>query len=151
MFRAFCLSLLVLAGIPGLAQDTSETEPSEGSQIILPGEDSDLTEFKWIKRPLIVFADSPNDPRYIQQMDFITRRLEYLEERDVVVVTDTSPDLRSPIRQQMRPRGFQVVLVDKDGEVFQRKPLPISVREISRLIDKLPMRQQEIRDKRGAS
>jgi hypothetical protein len=151
MFRALCLSLLVLAGFPGLAQDTSETEPAEASQVILPGEESDLTEFKWIKRPLVVFADSPNDPRYIQQMDFITQRLEYLRERDVVVVTDTSPEQRSPIRQRMRPRGFQVVLVDKDGDVFQRKPLPISVRELSRLIDKLPMRQQEIRDGGGAS
>jgi hypothetical protein len=47
---------------------------------------------------------------------------------------------------QLRPRGFMLALVSKDGSVFQRKPAPWDVREISRAIDKLPQRQQEIRD-----
>ena len=34
--------------------------------------------------------------------------------------------------------------LDKDGQVKQRRPLPWDVREISRAIDKLPLRRQEI-------
>ena len=46
----------------------------------------------------------------------------------------------------LRPRGFGLVVMGKDGRVAQRKPTPWSVREISRAIDKLPLRQQELRD-----
>jgi hypothetical protein len=39
-----------------------------------------------------------------------------------------------------------MVLVGKDGQIKLRKPLPWDVREISRVIDKTPLRQQELRD-----
>jgi hypothetical protein len=41
-----------------------------------------------------------------------------------------------------------LILIGKDGQVYLRKPLPWNVREISRSIDKLPQRQQEVRDRR---
>ena len=52
-------------------------------------------------------------------------------------------------RLRLRPRGFMMVLMGKDGEVELRKPAPWSIREISRSIDKMPLRQQEIEDRRG--
>ncbi len=42
-----------------------------------------------------------------------------------------------------------LVLVGKDGSVYLRKPFPWDVRELSRSIDKMPLRQQEMRDRRG--
>ena len=39
-----------------------------------------------------------------------------------------------------------MVLIGKDGGVKLRKPSPWSTREISRSIDKMPMRQREIRE-----
>lgn len=54
------------------------------------------------------------------------------------------------MRQRLRPRGFMLVLIGKDGGVKLRKPVPWDVREISRSIDKFPLRQQEIRDRRAA-
>ena len=51
-----------------------------------------------------------------------------------------------PRRRKFRPRGFMLTLIGKDGEVELRKPFPWDVREISRSIDKMPLRQQEIRD-----
>ena len=53
----------------------------------------------------------------------------------------TSEDLPDPKNR---------VLIGKDGTVYLRKPFPWSVREISRSIDKMPLRQQEIRDRRDA-
>jgi len=38
--------------------------------------------------------------------------------------------------------------VGKDGRVALRKPAPWSVRELSRSIDKMPLRQQEMADRR---
>jgi hypothetical protein len=46
----------------------------------------------------------------------------------------------------MRPRGFMLVLVDKEGQIELRKPFPWDVREITRSIDKMPLRQREIRE-----
>ena len=108
-----------------------------------------LQDFLWIARPLVVFADSPFDPNFQQQMDLLTDRIADLTERDVVVVTDTDPAAETAVREELRPRGFMLALVGKDGSVAFRKPLPWDVRELGRSIDKMPLRQQEIRDRRG--
>ena len=95
-------------------------------------------------RPVVVFADSAADPRFAEQMDLIIAEIERLAERDVVVITDTDPAARSDIRIALRPRGFMLTLVAKDGRVNLRKPNPWSVRELTRAIDKMPLRQQEM-------
>jgi hypothetical protein len=105
-----------------------------------------LAEFQWIARPVVVFADTPADPRFQQQMRYIEARLDDLARRDVVVIVDTDPAARSSVRMTLRPRGFMLAMLTKEGTVFQRKPAPWDVREMSRAIDKLPQRQQEIRD-----
>jgi hypothetical protein len=102
----------------------------------------------YVARPVVVFADSPADPNFQRQMDLLARDPAALAERDVVVVTDTDPAARSEWRLKLRPRGFGIVILDKDLKPVIRKPLPWDVREISRVIDKLPMRQQEVRERR---
>ena len=108
--------------------------------------DTDLSEFKWTKRPVIVLAESADDPAFIEQMELIERHADDLVARDVVVIVDTDPAARSDIRQKLRPRGFMLTLVGKDGGIKLRKPFPWDVREITRSIDKMPMRQREIRE-----
>ncbi|MGK7652500.1 MULTISPECIES: DUF4174 domain-containing protein [unclassified Roseovarius] len=138
---------LTASALTWSAARATDGTPLDG--IILPGENADLSEFLWIKRPVVVFADNASDPRFVEQMNFLTARLEDLERRDVVVLTDTDPAASSALRRQLRPRGFMLVLIGKDGEVELRKPAPWSVRELSRVIDKMPIRQQEIRDRLG--
>ena len=121
------------------------------TSLIRPANDSDLSEFVWKKRPIVVFADSENDPAFIAQLEFLNARPEALVERDVVVLTDTDPSTLSPVRKKLRPRGFMLVILSKEGRVQLRKPFPWDVREISRSIDKLPIRQREIRDAKEAS
>ncbi|MDZ4135933.1 MAG: DUF4174 domain-containing protein [Paracoccaceae bacterium] len=98
----------------------------------------------WLKRPVLVFADSPNDPNFLRQMHLLAANPDALAERDVVVITDTNPTGASFFRQKFRPRGFSLVLLDKDGEAKLRKPLPWDVREITRAIDKFPLARQEM-------
>ena len=145
MISLFALTLMVPLS-PAAAADGATAEPPG---LIQSAEGRSLEEFLWLKRPLVVFADNPADPRYVEQMQNITSRMDALEIRDVVVLTDTDPSLRGEIRRELRPRGFMLVLVAKDGTRVLRKPFPWSVREISRSIDKLPVRQQEIRDRQG--
>lgn len=139
----------LIATIPLQASAADGTAP-DLSQVIVEASEVTLEDFLWLKRPVVVFADTAADPRFVQQMQYLTRELEEMEERDVVIVTDTDPAAQTSWREKLRPRGFMLALIGKDGEVKLRKPLPWSVREITRSIDKMPMRQQEIRDRRAA-
>ena len=109
----------------------------------------DLDDFVWIARPIVIFADSPANPAFVQQIELILDRQEELVDRDVLLVTDTDPSDPSDVRRKLRPRGFSITLIGKDGGVKLRKPFPWDVRELTRSIDKMPMRQQEMRGGRG--
>ncbi|MDE2790400.1 MAG: DUF4174 domain-containing protein [Paracoccaceae bacterium] len=135
---------LTLPRPESVAAQVTETTPDTVETGMPSSDVGDLSSFLWVKRPIVVFADSPNDPNFIRQIELLDARAEALEERDVVVLTDTDPVAQGPLRQALRPRGFMLVLLGKDGEVKLRKPFPWSVREISRAIDKMPLRQQEM-------
>jgi hypothetical protein len=106
--------------------------------------DTDLSSYRWTHRPIVVFANSPEDVNYTRQIKMLESELNQLLVRDVVVLTDTNPSEVSPLRELLRPRGFGLLLIGKDGQVKLRKPFPWSVRELSRAIDKMPMRRQEL-------
>ena len=146
MTRLF--ALIVALSTFGMAPDANAVSAQETEEMPLfrPAGEDGLEAFHWTHRPVIVFADSPNDPAFIDQMEMLVARQAELELRDVVVLTDTDPAARNPLRQKLRPRGFMLVIVGKDGQVALRKPFPWSVREISRTIDKMPIRQREIRE-----
>ncbi|MEM8555499.1 MAG: DUF4174 domain-containing protein [Pseudomonadota bacterium] len=140
----------IFAGLASVVATASAAADLGQSESIFLDDVPPVEQFLWTKRPVIVFADTPNDPRYIEQVERLQARQETLAERDVVILTDTDPEARSDLRQKLRPRGFMLVLIGKDGEVKLRKPAPWDVREISRTIDKMPMRQQEVRERRAA-
>lgn len=152
--RSFILALVAVSFPVGAhAADTSvDPVTDEDTPIvrILEAKDVTLDDYLWIARPLIVFANSPADPLFIQQMQYINRELDQLAERDVVVIVDTDPAAQTDVRTKLRPRSFMLTLIGKDGEIKFRKPLPWSVREMTRSIDKMPIRQQEIRDRRDS-
>ena len=146
-----CLILFSPAFAPkASAQDAGvETDVAATSEVLDPlaplsAEGLTLEQFQWIARPIVVFADTPADPRFIEQMELLTQRPEALLERDVVIIFDTDPDARSAIRTELRPRGFSVVVIAKDGTVGLRRPAPRDVREIIRAIDNFQLRQEEM-------
>ena len=142
------LMSFVFAGLIATAAAAQSAQESNPETLFAPADMTDLSEFRWKKRPVVVFADDENDPAFIEQIEFLEERAEALLERDVIVLTDTDPAARSPLRLRMRPRGFMLVLVGKDGGIKLRKPFPWDVREITRSIDKMPMRQREIREQK---
>lgn len=144
------LHALVLAALlpfAAAAEGSPAETPAYGP---LPADQVVFAEQMYVKRPLVVFADSPADPNFIRQIELLNRSLPMLEERDVIIVTDTDPEARSEWRQKLRPRGFSLVIMDKDLKPVVRKPLPWEVREIAAAIDKLPLRRQEMLERNPA-
>ncbi|APX88953.1 hypothetical protein BV394_03755 [Brevirhabdus pacifica] len=139
------------------AEDSGKEEPPLTPAEMWEGDRSlefdavelNLDDFLWIARPVVIFAETPADPSLQQQLQLLADRKDELAERDVVVIVDTNPEAKSPLRQKLRPRGFMLVLIGKDGNVKLRKPFPWDVRELTRVIDKSPVRQQEVRDRRN--
>ncbi|PWE49171.1 hypothetical protein DEM26_15065 [Thioclava sp. NG1] len=157
MTRLLSLGLaafLALTPFAAAAQDSTVNLAVAEPEVTPPfapvdGADADLDALVWQKRPIVVFADSPLDPAFKEQIRYLEDHWSELAQRDVVVITDTTPDPASDVRRKLRPRGFSLVIIAKDGTVNLRKPAPWDAREIIRSIDKMPIRRDEIREERG--
>lgn len=144
-----------------LAVATADSAPAEGlggveewqadPSAMLEATEVEIGDFLWQARPLVIFADTEADPAFARQMEMIRARMDALVDRDVAVIIDTDPGVGSQPRRALRPRGFALILLGKDGNVMLRKPSPWDVREIGRAIDKTPERQQELRERRTES
>jgi len=135
------LVILIAAFLPlaSVAQDAAFA-PVPASEVV-------LADLLFLKRVVVVFADSPNDPDYIHQMELLAEDTADLVERDTIVVTDTNPADLTELRRTLRPRGFSLVILDKDGKTALRKPLPWHTREITHAIDKFPSRPIEVQER----
>ncbi len=143
LFLAPFIGLLMPLGV--MAQNETETSLEITDLTLEENVDLTIDEFLWQKRLFIIFSDSPFDPNYIEQIGFLEQGVDSLLEREVVVLFDSKPAVESTIRTELRPRGFAIILIGKDGIIYLRKPTTWNVREISNTIDKFPIRQQEIR------
>ena len=147
MIRLHRRSILFLAALAPLAALSQTPEiafaPVPAAEVV----EADLL---YVKRPVIVFADSPNDPTYIRQMELLVRSYPEFQARDVILITDTSPANPSSLRRKLRPRGFSLVLMDKDWQPEIRKPRPWTGREIVNFIDKMPITRAEALEKNPA-
>jgi Domain of unknown function (DUF4174) len=144
MRSTFAALGFVLAAFAAPALATEAVAVVAQTEAAATAEQPALEDLLWVARPIVVFADSPADPRFGQQMSMLEERLPELEDRDVVILTDTDPAAAGPLRKSLRPRGFNLVLIDTDGTVLQRRPAPTSARELINLIDRTPSRRQEI-------
>lgn len=147
MKRILIAAALCIAPLTAMAEDVLAAWQADHTQVF-DATDVDPKALIWQARALVVFGESPDDPQFLRQMDLLSARMDDLAERDVIIITDTNPDAPSALRLQLRPRAFSMVLISKDGRVALRKPAPWSIRELSRSIDKMPLRQQEISDRR---
>lgn len=146
------IAAMALTVTPATAQELSVLDQWKAEHAtVFDARDVSLDDLIWQARPLVIFADSPEDPQFERQMSILLADIARLAERDVIVITDTNPQEPSDLRTHLRPRGFMLALLGKDGTVALRKPAPYTVRELSRSIDKMPLRQQEITDRRLGS
>ena len=133
---------LILVALIGLTSVVARAQ--EAPLVPVPASDVVLADLLYQKRIVAIFADNPLDPNFLRQLALVAVNAADLADRDVIVVFDATLDPVSELRKRLRPRGFSLVILDKDGSIALRKPLPWDTREISRVIDKFPSRRDEV-------
>lgn len=139
---ALCLALTTTnsAATAGETLDIWRSDPT----YVFDAKDVELADVIWAARPLVIFADSPLDPIFAQQMKLLRAGQAIVQDRDMIIIVDTDPSAKTIIREALHPKGFNWALIGKDGMVKLRKPFAWDMRELSRVIDKMPIRQQEM-------
>ena len=119
----------------------------------------ELNDYLWKKRPLILFAPSPNSPVYRAVPDKLSAHHDQIDDRHMVIIEvfengmvriDGKPDSRHSaafLRQRFSAKKGELtaVLVGKDGGLKLRQNGRLDLGEVFSLIDTMPMRQQEMR------
>ena len=113
-------------------------------------------------RPLLLFAPRADDPLLQAQMQELIAHSKSLSERDVAVAIIFPDGVKSPEtlpfarlsqdeesvarrRFHQDARAFAVVLVGKDGGEKLQRASVLTIDELKRKIDGMPMRQEEMR------
>ncbi|SUZ30910.1 hypothetical protein ROE7235_00640 [Roseibaca ekhonensis] len=131
-------------------EPTVQAPVDEEELLFLDARAIDVREYVWNHRLVVVMADTADNPQFGRQLEELRARAEEFLIRDVVVIFDANPEDESPLRQVLRPNGFMTAIIDKDGEVKARRPAVRSGRELMAVIDKFPLRRQEILDRNPA-
>jgi hypothetical protein len=127
----------------------------------LPVLGADLTSYRWKNRLLLVFSPTESDPGFAAFDPNVSRELAAVKDRDLIVfrVFEKGPSrvdehpLSSEDAQNLRrrfevgPGRFTVILIGKDGGVKMVREHRAELQEIFDLIDSMPMRQREMREK----
>ena len=130
-----------------------------------------VTSLKDHNRVLLIFAAVSANSNFVQQHNLLKNRASELVDRDLISIpvlrqwkpadadlrrasgpftTDTEQKrLRS--RYNIQPDEFAVILLGKDGGEKLRSHTPVTIEELSSVIDSMPMRQQEIRQRTRSS
>jgi hypothetical protein len=124
---------------------------------------TDLSDYRWRHRLLLIFAPSTTDATFIALDKRLALSATGIEDRNMIIfrIFENSPSRVSDKRlppvddEALRRRfgieagRFTVVLVGKDGGVKMVAHRDADLQSIFNLIDSMPMRQQEMRDKRS--
>ena len=85
MTRLIAIALAATLAAPVAAPPArAADDPEILAQALVPGTITEagtlaLESFLWQARPVVVFADTPADPRFQQQLDMITAEIDRLE------------------------------------------------------------------------
>ncbi len=120
--------------------------------------DAWFDEVRWEHRLLVITG--PDDRTAIQNEACRAARDAMLERELIVVdVSQSKTELIAGVREDLPDAAsfrtrfdlpqneFQIVLVGKDGGVKERRDELFEVDEVFRIIDAMPMRMQEMRDR----
>jgi hypothetical protein len=120
----------------------------------------DFAALRWEARLIVLQAATADDDAMTTQRARLDNARDALRERDVRIIRivadqawiDDQPldgAVAQVARERFRiaPDAFAVLLIGKDGGVKLRESEPVEARRIIDLIDSMPMRQQEIRER----
>lgn len=133
------------AAEPASAPTTGPADAIEALRDVTP---ADVASQRWQHRLLIIFSDEETDPRLATQRRLLGPAIAQLRERDVLLIEVVGDD---PLREGLgvEKRGFHALLVGKDGGVKLREREPVRPQTLLAVIDAMPMRQAEMRERGG--
>jgi predicted DNA-binding protein (UPF0278 family) len=122
-----------------------------------------LEELRWKNRVLIVKGSRVNSPAFDEQIGKFKSSKEVLKERKIAIyqveeglfkfidytdkLRDNSGKVRNVLRKGLldNSKEFEVILIGLDGGVKLKKSHILSIEELFRTIDSMPMRSNELR------
>ncbi|MGD9412785.1 MAG: DUF4174 domain-containing protein [Desulfobacterales bacterium] len=121
----------------------------------------DLAQFQWKNRLLFIFAQDVSHPLFKGLQSQIAAQKAEVEERDLIVFEVPA---QGPARMNTNPldqqeadsirnhfavpsNAFSLILVGKDGGIKLKRSDQVDLSEVFGLIDSMPMRQREMRQK----
>ncbi|NNK87282.1 MAG: DUF4174 domain-containing protein [Flavobacteriaceae bacterium] len=119
----------------------------------------DLNSYKWKNRLVIISVNDLNSSAYKRQLDLLFSDRNGLEERKIVVLAVLDSIFKDHsnnswfIQKGTNSFGlnsdsqFEMLLIGLDGGVKFRKSNPVTRKELYGLIDRMPMRRQELKTK----
>lgn len=120
----------------------------------------DLSKFKWRNRILLFSAPSLSHEAFKNQWDTFKNQSKKLEDRNLLLfalvkgrIYDknlkavSNYDVAALRKKYNMPASFEgLVLIGKDGGTKNKRNYPVEPQFIFETIDKMPMRQQEMRE-----
>lgn len=106
-----------------------------------------LEKYRYKNRLLLIFAPSPQDPRYLEQRLLLRGSEAAIDERELLVHDFFGDEVSAAVWKLFKIASgtFAVVLVGKDGGEKARFMEPVNSVDLYTLINQMPMRQHEIR------
>jgi hypothetical protein len=153
-FSVFALSFAAMIG------QVPKEQPSAGC----PPQPNTLRAMRNCYRALLVFAPALDNPQLVQQFNELKAHAPELKTRSVLYVPIVPEGHNQPIpgsrvptvrlsedelaamrhRFKVEQADFLVILIGKDGAEKLNSPTPVTVVQLERLIDSMPMRKSEM-------
>ena len=109
-----------------------------------------LDQYQWEKRLLIVHSPNVSNLAYKIQLDDYRTHENGVLDRDIKLISLISAEPLDDYEQwasafHLGENDFNIILVGKDGTEKKRWDQPVPMIEIFKIIDAMPMRQNEAR------
>lgn len=110
-------------------------------------------------RDFFVFSANSKDPRLPVQQELLEREADGVKERDIRLIQIIGDEVKGGqgSAQELRnthkvePNAFQIILIGKDGTEKYRSAHPMSMQKLFSLIDSMPMRKRETKERQNSS
>jgi len=149
--------ILISLSLLAMAQSQTNDTRSESSCI---GQEISLDQFRWENRIIVLFAPDSGIDAYQTQMNKFSALEEQLLDRDLILISlfdnecstlngkTISDSSAKSIRDGLShsDQTYSIFLIGKDGGVKLRRNGVLEPEELFRVIDRMPMRQREIRE-----
>ncbi|MFO7738870.1 MAG: DUF4174 domain-containing protein [Desulfatiglandaceae bacterium] len=150
MFKAILSAMMVMVAVLTIGSSRNSDATS-----------LNLSQFQWKNRLLLLFAPSPTHPSFDQLHKSLQVRNAGVKDRDLVVFEIFESDRSTMNNDSLDPQTarslreefsvsqgeFRVILIGKDGGIKLKRQSQTRLEDIFSLIDAMPMRREEMRQK----